>query len=278
MGKTSKSIFRITTAVSIFCVAAYISYYRLRSIWYPIYARYYTYTVSDRLDHYGEEARARFLPHFKKAGVSYPPEELGFLVIKDGFIFELWARNAGSEDDVGSSKMKFIKTYPLTAYCGRWGPKMKEGDCQIPEGIYKISGLNPNSSYHLSLKIDYPNAFDKEMGKADNRSGLGSLIFIHGKAVTIGCVPIGDEAIEEIFTIAAETGRENIEVVLSPVDFRKDYKKRQLPANPEWVSELYRQIGKKFSILGGICLGILWSFILDTPIMAGLFVVVSQIC
>lgn len=245
MGKISKSVFRITIAVSIICLAAYVGYYRLRSLWYPIYARYYTYTVAQRVEHFGIGARGRFLPFFKKAKVSYPPKEMGFVIIKDGFIFELWARDEHSE------KMKFIRSYPLTAYCGLWGPKTREGDYQIPEGIYEISGLNPNSSYHLSLKVNYPNTFDQKMGKADGRTNLGSLIFIHGKDVTIGCVPIGDEAIEEIFVMAAETGRKHIEVVMSPVDFRKEALlsglplKSRLPVKPEWVDQLYTNIKAK---------------------------------
>jgi murein L,D-transpeptidase YafK len=245
MGKISKSAVRITLAVLIVCLFLYIAYSRLRSVWYPYYAKYYNYTVNERIQHYGEAAKVRFLPYYKKASVSYPPKELGFVIIKDGFIFELWAR-----DDDGP-EMKFIRSYRLTAYCGRWGPKMKEGDCQIPEGIYKISGLNPNSSYHLSLKVNYPNSFDREMGKADGRTNLGSLIFIHGKDVTIGCVPIGDEAIEEIFVMAAETGKDNIEVLMSPVDFRKDFLlsglslEQRLPKEPEWVSQLYENIKTK---------------------------------
>ncbi len=68
-------------------------------------------------------------------------------------------------------------------------PKFKEGDGQIPEGIYGIEYLNPNSKFHLSMKINYPNSFDKEMAKIDNRKNLGGDIMIHGSNKTIGLYP-----------------------------------------------------------------------------------------
>jgi murein L,D-transpeptidase YafK len=69
---------------------------------------------------------------------------------------------------------------------GKAGPKLREGDGQVPEGIYRIDGLNPNSSYHLSLKLNYPNDFDLEQARTEGRTELGGDIFIHGKAVSIG--------------------------------------------------------------------------------------------
>ena len=69
-------------------------------------------------------------------------------------------------------------------------------DGQIPEGIYGIGYLNPNSSYYFSLKVTYPNASDRARAKADGRTNLGGDIMIHGQAVTIGCVPVGDDAID----------------------------------------------------------------------------------
>ena len=88
------------------------------------------------------------------------------------------------------------RIYPMTAFSGSLGPKLREGDGQIPEGIYGIEYLNPNASYYLSLKVTYPNASDRACAKADGRTNLGGDIMIHGKAVTIGCVPVGDDALE----------------------------------------------------------------------------------
>ena len=70
--------------------------------------------------------------------------------------------------------------------------KLKEGDGQVPEGIYHIDSLNPNSMFHLSIRLDYPNSFDKQQGKIDGRKELGSDIMIHGNTCSSGCLAIGD--------------------------------------------------------------------------------------
>jgi len=133
-----------------------------------------------------------------------------------------------------------IKKYPFTATSGKLGPKLKEGDCQIPEGVYKMESLNPNSSYHLSLRVNYPNEFDKEMAKKDGRDikNLGSDIMIHGRNVTIGCIPIGDIAIEEVFVLAAKSGIGNVDIVISPKSHSPKPYHFNLPDFPSWYPDL----------------------------------------
>ena len=123
------------------------------------------------------------------------------------------------------------------------GPKLKQGHRQVPEGLYDIAGLNPNSSYHLSVKLNYPNAFDQAQAEKENRSNLGGDIFIHGKTGSVGCLAMGDSAIEELFTVAEKVGRQNIEIIISPRDSRRT--KLNVPANsPSWLIELYANIAK----------------------------------
>ncbi len=62
-----------------------------------------------------------------------------------------------------------------------------------------IEYLNPNSKFHLSMKVSYPNSFDREMAKLDNRDNLGGDIMIHGSNRSVGCIPIGDGGIEELY-------------------------------------------------------------------------------
>ena len=81
------------------------------------------------------------------------------------------------------------------------GPKRKEGDKQIPEGVYQINHFNPKSNFHLSLGINYPNASDKVLA---DRQRPGSAIYIHGDCVTIGCIPISDDKIKELYILAIE--------------------------------------------------------------------------
>ncbi len=149
------------------------------------------------------------------------------------------------EDDGG---LKFIKEYPFTAYSGKLGPKLKEGDKQIPEGIYKVEYLNPNSSYYLSIKISYPNEFDKSKTKLSTIGQMGGDIFIHGKAATIGCIPIGDEAIEEVFVMTQKAMHNEVQVIISPRDFRINKEFPEIKSI-DWEEELYEMIKKQLNIL-----------------------------
>ena len=144
--------------------------------------------------------------------------------------------------EVHAPGWKAPRIYPMTAFSGALGPKLCEGDGQIPEGIYGIEYLNPNSSYYLSLKVTYPNASDRTRAKADGRTKLGGDIMIHGKAVTIGCVPVGDDAIEDIFYLASAVGIKNVSVVIAPYDMRKG-RKPELERSPlNWYPALCNEI------------------------------------
>ena len=145
---------------------------------------------------------------------------------------------------MSDGKFQLIKAYKFTAMSGRAGPKLKEGDRQIPEGIYRLESFNPNSRYHLSLRVSYPGKIDREMAKRDGRDmkKLGGDIMIHGKAATIGCIPIGDPAIEELFVIAAKTGKENVEILISPQNLLKDENVSAPGKQPAWYPELCTKI------------------------------------
>ena len=205
-----------------------------RAIWYPLVLQVRgPRTVADVVALYGPEARARMRPHFARAGVAYPPKEIAILVFKRERRVAIWAR--------GNGPWKFVRDYPVFAASGHAGPKLREGDRQVPEGVYRIEHLNPNSSYHLSMKVSYPNAFDRRMAKLDGRTNLGGDIFIHGKNVSIGCVALGDRAIEELFTLVAQTGHGKVRVILAPNDLRTARAVMHREA-PEWVRELYRSV------------------------------------
>lgn len=215
------------------------TYWFGRSLWVPV-LRQITggQTVQEVLDAVGPEARERLEYRFQNVGLSYPPKNaITLLATKDSAELELWI------DAVGSPI--YVHTFPILALSGKSGPKLKEGDRQVPEGIYSIEGLNPNSSYHLSLKLNYPNEFDLLHAQAEGRASPGSDIFIHGKAVSIGCLAIGDQAVEEIFVLAADAGKANVEVVIAPTDPRVN------TLNPldslEWTAELYEDITRRFA-------------------------------
>lgn len=142
------------------------------------------------------------------------------------------------------------RKYPMTGFSGRLGPKLREGDCQIPEGIYGIEYLNPNSNYYLSLKVSYPNKSDRAHAKAEGRTKLGGDIMIHGKSVTIGCIPIGDDAIEDVFYLASAVGVKNITIIISPYDMRKgrnpELEKSALPWYGERCNEIAQALIGRF--------------------------------
>lgn len=161
------------------------------------------------------------------------PEKVTFIAIKNEKIMEMWFEN-------GEEK-KFVKSYKILAASGKSGPKLREGDKQVPEGLYRIIGLNPNSSYHLSMKLNYPNEFDKKYATKDNRKKLGGDIFIHGKAVSIGCLAMGDRVIEELFYLVSQVGINNISVIIAPYDFRK-FQLNEESKNNIMISELYKNV------------------------------------
>ena len=131
------------------------------------------------------------------SGLPYPPREIFLRAFKHEAELEVWAR----ED---SGPFKFVVAFPVLASSGRPGPKRREGDRQVPEGFYRIERFNPESTFHLSLGLDYPNASDRVLSDPKQP---GSDIFIHGRNVTIGCLPLGDPAIEELYLLALDTQR-----------------------------------------------------------------------
>ncbi len=191
-------------------------------------------SVPERLEQYGESARARWAPYFKQAGVAYPPSKVVLVGLKLERTLEVYAAN-------GHQAPRFIRALPILAASGALGPKLKQGDMQVPEGLYRIESLNPNSAFHLSLRINYPNQDDRSQARLDRRTNLGGDIMIHGNRVSIGCLAMGDEVAEDLFTLAADTKLSGVSVILSPIDFRK----RSLPTSyspPAWVSRRYQQI------------------------------------
>ena len=119
--------------------------------------------------------------------------EVFFRLIKTSRALEVWARNQGE------ATFRLLRTYPLAATSGTLGPKRRAGDEQVPEGFYTIDRFNPQSAFHLSLGLDYPTPDDiLASGLADP----GGDIFLHGSNVTVGCLPITDAGIEEVYLLA----------------------------------------------------------------------------
>ncbi|MBC7806936.1 MAG: L,D-transpeptidase family protein [Akkermansiaceae bacterium] len=156
--------------------------------------------------------KAKFAPLCVAAGVAYPPNRVRLLAFKEEKSLEVWGANR-------TGAFHRLATYPIRAASGTTGPKRREGDRQVPEGFYRLTTLNPMSRFHVSIRVDYPNAADRAANPGITASKLGGDIYIHGNAVSIGCLAMGDAAIEEIFCIVARAKTRDIWI--SPVDPRR---------------------------------------------------------
>jgi hypothetical protein len=225
-----KKVIAITVILLLLGAGAFFG----RGLWYPLLLRITgPRSVADVIARYGPATRKHLQPMFVRAGVSYPPRQLALLVFKRERRVSVWARSSMT------APWRFIRHYPILAASGHAGPKLRQGDYQVPEGVYRIEQLNPNSSYHLSMKVSYPNDLDRRMAAREARTNLGGDIFIHGNRVSIGCVAIGDPGIEELFTLVAETGPSRVKVVIAPNDLRAGGAIVDDEA-PAWVGQLYR--------------------------------------
>ncbi len=150
---------------------------------------------------------------FSDKHINYPCSNILFRVFKSTNDFELWARNTVADTFV------LIKNYKICALSGILGPKRYEGDKQVPEGFYFIEDFNPKSNYHLAMQLNYPNYSDMMHGDKEHPGGD---ICIHGKCMTVGCMPMTDEWIEEIYSTCVASrsnGELNIPVHIYPLRF-----------------------------------------------------------
>ncbi len=156
-----------------------------------------------------KQSEATLKAVFKKRGLSYPPTRIFLRIFKKENVLELWTKTRGG-------RYARVKDYPVCYASGRLGPKRRQGDRQVPEGVYYIYGLNPYSSYHLGLAVSYPNKSDRILGR---RGKLGGAITIHGDCVSIGCVAMTDRLIEQVYVAAARAtskGQRGIPVHIFP--------------------------------------------------------------
>jgi murein L,D-transpeptidase YafK len=149
---------------------------------------------------------------FAAAGLQWPPKQIYIRSFKYDSQMEVWVRSSTSEN------FKLFKTYRICALAGALGPKRMAGDYQVPEGFYYITEFNPKI-YHLALKLNYPNESDKVLSDSSHPGGG---IYIHGSCVTVGCIPINDSQIEELYLLAAaakNNGQDFIPVHIFPVRY-----------------------------------------------------------
>ncbi len=115
-------------------------------------------------------------------------------IFKQENTLEVWKKK-----DTG--RYALLTSYEICKWSGKLGPKYKEGDRQAPEGFYRVNKhqMNPNSQYHLSFNMGFPNAYDRSHGRT------GSHLMIHGACSSAGCYSMTDEKVEEIYSMARDS-------------------------------------------------------------------------
>lgn len=151
-------------------------------------------------------------------------------IFKDPAILQVWIKKG--------ERYERFRSYPICKFSGTLGPKFKEGDNQAPEGFYSVAPaqLNPNSRFNLSFNLGYPNAFDAYHGRT------GNALMVHGSCRSIGCYAMGDEAIEEIWTLctrALEAGQKAFAVHIFPFPLSEAELKRH--ETNQWIA-FWREI------------------------------------
>ncbi len=111
-------------------------------------------------------------------------------IYKEEFELEIWKLKDG--------RFQHFRTYPICAWSGGLGPKLRLGDKQTPEGFYTVGHgqMNPNSHYHLAFNLGFPNAYNSANGRT------GSAVMVHGDCKSAGCFAMTDARIEEIYALA----------------------------------------------------------------------------
>ncbi|HLR37324.1 MAG TPA: L,D-transpeptidase family protein [Chitinophagaceae bacterium] len=164
---------------------------------------------------------------FEKKGLTYPANYIFIRSFKYDSRLEVWVK------DKAADTFQLFKNYNVCALSGYLGRKLQQGDSQVPEGFYYINRFQPNSAYHLSLKINYPNFSDLKNTPYEDPGGG---IYIHGSCVTVGCIPIRNEQIDEVYLLAVlarNAGQSFIPVHVLPVDFDNNKSVKYLDKNYE---------------------------------------------
>jgi len=201
-------------------------------------------SVDEVINIYGASVRNKLKPILNAANVAYPPAQMTWVCLKQEKVLLLFARDR-------EGKQKQVLGYPIIGASGVAGPKLKEGDLQVPEGFYKIPSFHPNVIAHMALDVNYPNDEDRAHAKSERRKSLGCDILIHGSRWSTGCLAMGDKPIEEMFVLAYDCGIKNVRLIFAPCNLTVQQPKIDYKKQPNWLPALYERIStelKKYPI------------------------------
>jgi murein L,D-transpeptidase YafK len=172
-------------------------------------------------------------------GLPYPPKQIYVRAFKQEAMMEVWSKVSEKDSFV------LLAAYPICASSGTAGPKLEAGDGQVPEGVYEVNKFNPQSHFLLSLGVSYPNALDR-IRSAGKRTGGD--IYIHGDCVTIGCLPLTDDKIKELYILAVRArslGQRNIPIHIFPARLSSANYQTLVQTSPKHAS-LWTDLKKLF--------------------------------
>ncbi len=191
---------------------------------------------------FGEKVRAKLKPIFNGMNLPYPPREMTWVCLKKEKVLLLFAKD-------GNGKQVQVLCYPIVGSSGGTGPKLKEGDMQIPEGFYRIPSFHPNVVAHMALDVNYPNDEDRARAKAEHRKKLGCDILIHGSRWSSGCLAMGNIPMEELFVLAYDCGIKNIQLIFAPCNLVVQKPEVDFKQRPIWLPSLYKRIKTALKVL-----------------------------
>ncbi len=136
----------------------------------------------------GTPELSRFQERLSERGLSLGAP-IFMRIFKQEYELELWMKKG--------DRFEHFATYPICTYSGGLGPKLRQGDRQAPEGFYTVgrSQLNPNSRWHRSFNLGYPNLHDSSHGRT------GDFLMVHGGCASIGCYAMTNAVIDELWTV-----------------------------------------------------------------------------
>jgi murein L,D-transpeptidase YafK len=159
----------------------------------------------------------------------YPAKEVFLRLYKEEKELEVWIKSRDT--------FRLLTVFPICYLSGVAGPKRREGDLQVPEGLYRIDRFNPTSSFYLSMRINYPNLSDRILKSGDRAGGE---IYIHGSCASIGCTPIEDH-IKALYWLCIQA-KQPVEIHCFPAKFTGiHFERLKHEANPE-IQKFWKQL------------------------------------
>ena len=192
-------------------------------------------SVDEVIGTYGAAVRKKLKPMLNALDVPYPPAQMTWICLKQEKVLLLFAKDK-------SGKQRQILGYPIIGASGAAGPKLKEGDLQVPEGFYRIPSFHPNVIAHMALDVNYPNEEDRSHAKTEGRKKPGCDILIHGSRWSTGCLAMGNEPIEEMFVLAYDCGIKNIRLIFAPCNLTVQKPQIDFAKQPAWLPALYKRL------------------------------------